>query len=62
MYKRVLNFLNKQKMSTDSQYGFRKKRSTNFAILGLVSKISKAVDNSEYKMGVFHGRSQYTAI
>ena len=45
MYKRVLTFLNKQKILTDSQYGFRKTRSTNFAILELVSKISKAVDN-----------------
>ena len=52
-YKRVLNFLNKLKILTDSQYGFRKNCSTYFAILELVSKISNAVDNSEYTMGVF---------
>ena len=50
MYERVLNFLNKHKILTDSQYGLRKK---NLAILEFVSKICKAVDNSEYTMGVF---------
>ena len=53
MYKRVLNFLNKHKLLIDSRYKFRKKRSTHFAILEVVSKISKAVDNSEYTMGAF---------
>ena len=53
MYKRVLNFLNKHKILTDSQYGFRKKCSTYFAILDLLSKICKAVDDSEYTMAVF---------
>ena len=53
MYKRVLNFLNKHKILTDSQYGFRKKCSTYFAILEPVSKICKAVDDSEYTMAVF---------
>ena len=53
MYKRVLTFLNKHKILTDSQYEFRKKCSTYFAILDLVSKICKAVDDSEYTMAVF---------
>ena len=52
-YKPVLNFLNKHKIFTDSQYGFRKKRSTNLAILELVSKTPKVVDNSEYTTEVF---------
>ena len=50
MYKRVLNFLNKHKIC---RYGFRIKFSTNFAILEVFSKISKAVDNSEYTMESF---------
>ena len=46
MYKRVLNFLNKRKILTDSQYGLRRKRSRNLSVLELVSsKISKAVIN-----------------
>ena len=53
LYKQVLHLLNNHKILTDSQHGFREKRSTNFAILELVSKISKAMDNSEYTMGVF---------
>ena len=35
-----------------SIYGFRKKRSTNLAILELVTKISKAIDDNEFTMGV----------
>ena len=53
MYKRVLNFLNRHKILTDSQYRLRKKCSTNFVILEFVSKISNAVDNSEYTMAGF---------
>ena len=36
-----------------SQYGFRKKHSTNLAIMELVFKVSKAIDNNEYTIGIF---------
>ena len=36
--KRVLNFQNKHKILTDSQYGLREKRSTNLAILELFQR------------------------
>ena len=53
MYKRIVKFLDKQNILSESQYGFRKKRSTNLAILELVTKISKAIDDNEFTMGVF---------
>ena len=51
--KRIVKFLDKQNILSESQYGFRKKRSTNLAILELVTKISKAIDDNEFTMGVF---------
>ena len=53
MYKRVVKFLDKHSILSENQYGFRKKRSTNLAIMELVTKISKAIDDKEYTMGVF---------
>ena len=40
-------------MLFQSQYGFRKKHSTNLATIELVTKILQAIDNSEYTIGVF---------
>ena len=53
MYKRVVKFLDKHSILSEHQYGFRKKRSTNLAIMELITKISKAIDDKEYTMGVF---------
>ncbi len=43
----------KQKILSKYQYGFRRKRSTEHANLELIDKISKAMDESKYTMGVF---------
>ena len=53
VYKRIVKFREKQNILSESQYGFRKERSTNPAILELVTKISKAIDDNEFTMGVF---------
>ena len=53
MYKRVLKYLDKQNMLFQSQYGFRKKHSTNLATIELMTKILLAIDNNEYTIGVF---------
>jgi len=53
MYKRIVKFLDKQNILSESQYGFGKKRSTNLAILELVTKISKAIDDNEFTMVYF---------
>ena len=53
MYKRVLKYLDKHNMFFQSQYGFRKKHSTNLATIELMTKILQAIDNNEYTIGVF---------
>ena len=53
MYKRLLNYLEKENILFPSQYGFRKKRSTNFAAIELMTKLSQAIDNNEHTLGVF---------
>ena len=51
MYKRLLAFLDKQKILSDTQFGFRKNHSTSYQIK-LYDKISCATDNREITVGV----------
>ena len=53
MYKRIIKFLDKHNTLNEHQYGFRKKHSTTHAILELVTKITNAIDNNQYTMGIF---------
>ena len=53
MYKRLLHYLENENLLFPSQYGFRKKHSTNLAAIELMTKISQAIDNNEYKLEVF---------
>lgn len=49
----MIKFLNKHNTLSEHQYGFRKKHSTNHAILELVTKIANAIDNNQNTMGIF---------
>ena len=53
MYKRLTDYINKSGILTDCQYGFRSKCSTNHAIIELVDKITKAIENNEFTVGIF---------
>ena len=53
MYKRVIKYLDKNNILFQSQYGFRKKHSTNLATIELMTKILQAIENGEYTVGVF---------
>ena len=53
MYNRISKFLNKHKILFHSQYGFREKHSTNLANIELVTKLTHAIENKEYTIGVF---------
>ena len=53
MYKRLLNFINRYNLLYDNQFGFRSKRSPNLALILLVDKISTALENGEYVLGLF---------
>ena len=53
MYKRLIQFIEKNKILSKHQYGFRQNRSTELAITELVDKITKAIDRGEYTVGIF---------
>ena len=44
MYKRLISHIEKNKILTQNQYGFRENRSTELAIIELVDKITQAID------------------
>ena len=52
-YKRLLNHLNKICLLSEHQFGFRRNHSTNFALIDLINKITTALDNKEFAIGVF---------
>ena len=53
MYKRIWNFLNEFDIIFEKQFGFRKKHSTNHALLSIVEDIRKNLDKKLYTCGVF---------
>lgn len=46
-------FIDKYKLLTDSQYGFRKGRSTSLALTELIEEITNSTDKKQYEVGVF---------
>ena len=48
MYKRLISYLNKNNILFKNQYGFRKNRSTDMAIVEITDKISQAIDENKY--------------
>ena len=46
MYKRLIDYIHKNRILTDCQYGFRSNVSKNHAIIELVDKITKAIKNN----------------
>ena len=53
MYDRLLNFLKIYKILYDKQYEFRKKHSTFIALITLMDKLTNAIENAEYVIGIF---------
>ena len=53
MYTRLLDFLEKQKVLFQYQFGFRKKHSSYMAVMLLVDKIIKCLEDGEFVIGVF---------
>ena len=53
MYKRLVDYINKHDILTSCQYGFRSKHSTDHAIIKLVDKITNAIENNEFTVGIF---------
>ena len=53
-----MNFLDKNNILTENQYGFRKNHSTCVALIYLYDKMSLAIDNQEFAVGVFQDLSK----
>ena len=50
---RLTKFIDKNDILSKHQYGFRKNRSTELAILDFVNKITKAIDEGKFSVGIF---------
>ena len=53
MYKRLLDYIEKNNILYKDQYGFRSKCSTSLAIMKLTEKIKTAIENNEFTIGIF---------
>ena len=53
MYNRLIEYINENKLLYKYQFGFPKGKSTDMAALTLVDKISEALNNRDYAIGVF---------
>ena len=53
MVKRLIAFIDKNKILSKHQYGFRQNRSTEHAIIDFVDKITKAIDQGKFSVGIF---------
>ena len=53
MYNRFVSYLNEYKILFSYQFGFRKIHSTYMALMTLMDKLTKCLDNDEYIIGVF---------
>ena len=53
MYSRLLSFINKHKLLYKFQFGFREEHSPNLALIYLVDKVAKALEDGDYVLGIF---------
>jgi hypothetical protein len=52
-YIRLYDFLNQENILYENQFGFRKAHSTEMALILVLDKISDALDNGDYVLGVY---------
>ena len=53
VYNRLLNYLTRYSVLYQHQYGFRSNHSTSMAVLEMVDKITEAIDNNKFSLGIF---------
>lgn len=53
MYNRLMDFLEKEKILYEKQFGFRKKHSTHMALMLLMDKLINSLEKGEFIVGVF---------
>ena len=52
IFKRLMNFIVKNKILYNKQFGFRQKQSTLMVIVSVTDKIKKAIDDGNYACGI----------
>ena len=53
MYNRLMDFITRNKLLYKHQFGFQKGKSTNMALMLLIDKITKALDNGNCVVGIY---------
>ena len=53
VYNRLIKYFDKYDILFNNQFGFRKNHSTSLALLNLLDKITSAIDQKKYTIGVF---------
>ena len=53
MYNRLYNFVEKSGIIFNTQHGFQPGHSPFMSLLGMQDKISNAIENNEYSVGIF---------
>ena len=53
MCKRMVLFLQENRVLTESQYGFRKGKCLELAVQAFIEKIQEALDNRVHSVGIF---------
>ena len=53
MYNRLIEYINENKLLYRFQFGFQKGKFTNMVVLTLIDKISVALNDGDYVIGVF---------
>ena len=53
MFKRLMSIIDKHKILYQDQFGFRKNHSTEMAIISLTQKITDAIENKKFTVGIF---------
>ena len=53
MYDRLYNYVDKSKILFHTRHGFQSGHSPYMSLLGMQDKISSAIENNEYAMGIF---------
>ena len=58
IYNRLIKFINKNRILTPHQYGFRENISTELAIIELTNRLTNAIDKGEFTIGIFFDLSE----
>lgn len=53
VYSRLINFLTRQGIIFENQFGFRANHSTEHALILIIDKIQKAIEKGQYACGIF---------